>query len=101
MATYEEDRWEYLSPRFREAHNTLRAARGLPPIPPPAVDRYVPPQRQTVTLADPDDPEIKAEIKANALQLFGPSGIRFGRGDEGFSDEQAARRAVEPDEGWR
>jgi hypothetical protein len=41
--TYEEANWDKLSPKFRAAHNRLRQARGLPPIPPPKVDNYKPP----------------------------------------------------------
>jgi len=48
--------WAKLSPLFRAAHNRLRRARGLPPIPPPKVDRYKPP-RGSVWPVDPADPE--------------------------------------------
>lgn len=77
--SYEEDNWDRLSPRFRDAHNRLRQARGLETIPPPKVDRYVAPQQRAVTAIDPNDPEVMREIRARAMAL----GIRGG--DEGFT----------------
>jgi hypothetical protein len=55
--TYEVDRWPYLSPKFRTAHNRLRVARGQPPIPPPKVDLYVPPSGPKPKPTDPADKE--------------------------------------------
>lgn len=57
--TYEEARWPRLSPSFRAAHNRLRIARGLAPLPPPKVDLYVPP-RVPAKLIDPNAPELRA-----------------------------------------
>src|ERR1700733_14522342 len=78
MASYEEDRWEYLSPRRRDAINRLRQARGQFTIPPPKVDRYTPPPPRPIVLADPNDPELIREIRARGMMLGLPDG------DEGF-----------------
>jgi hypothetical protein len=75
--SYEEARWEFLSPRFREAHNRLRQQRGLSPIPPPKIDRYVPPPR-TLGNWDPSNAEWRA-----ALREYDPM-LMFGGGAEGF-----------------
>ena len=63
------------------------------------MDRYVQPQRRTISLVDPNDSETEAEIKQHVRQLFGAGGMRFGRRDEGLADEQSARRVAEADEG--
>jgi hypothetical protein len=62
LANYEKAKWPYLSPRFRETHNRLREARGLPPIPAPAVDKYVSPPlpRLIEPSYGPDSPEVLA-----------------------------------------
>jgi hypothetical protein len=59
MADFSEQYWARLSPAFRRAHNKLLIARGLPPIPDPKVDQYVPP-RGMVRSIDPADPEAVA-----------------------------------------
>jgi hypothetical protein len=56
--TYEEANWARLSPLFRAAHNKLRQARGLPTIPPPAVDLYVKPKAPLIKPFDPTDKEF-------------------------------------------
>src|SRR4029077_9154851 len=43
--SYEEANWARLSPTFRTVHNRLRQLRGMPTIPPPEIDLYVPPER--------------------------------------------------------
>ena len=58
--TYEEATWAKLSPTFRAAHNRLRQLRGMPTIPPPEVDLYVPPAPTAVRPFDPADPEAIA-----------------------------------------
>jgi hypothetical protein len=58
--TYEEANWARLSPTFRAAHNRLRQLRGMPTIPPPEVDLYVPPPPTAVRPFDPADPEAIA-----------------------------------------
>jgi hypothetical protein len=59
MAGFSKQYWARLSPAFRHAHNKLLIARGLPPIPDPKIDQYVPP-RGTVRPIDPADPEAAA-----------------------------------------
>jgi len=78
-ASYEETHWAELSPVFRTAHNRLRRMRGLPAIPEPAVDRYVPRQAQ-IRPVDPNDREARAAAREFIGQpVLGP------RGDEGFT----------------
>jgi hypothetical protein len=77
--TYEEANWARLSPVFRAAHNRLRQARGLPTIPPPAVDLYVKPQAPLIKPFDPTDKEF---VKATREFL---GGSLMGGGREGFS----------------
>jgi hypothetical protein len=93
--TYEEERWAYLSPAFRAAHNRLRQQRGLPTISPPKIDFYVPPPPQTARAADP------VEATAAARSFLGHS--LMAGGDEGFAiqgnrvtDAQLARKAQLP-----
>lgn len=63
--SYETENWAKLSPRFRDAHNKLRVARGEPPIPPPVVDEYVPPPPSSKLITvDPTDPELVREYRA-------------------------------------
>ena len=63
MPSYEESHWAHLSPRFREAHNRLRATKGLPPIPDPKVDLYVPPPPRKVSQFDPSNTEFIAAVR--------------------------------------
>jgi len=77
MGSYEEANWDRLSPIYREAHNRLRAARGQAPIPPPEVDRYVPPP-PAIRPFDPNDREAIA-----AARQFGGTPIMGPRGSEG------------------
>jgi hypothetical protein len=51
--SYAEANWPRLSPAFRAAHNELRQARGLLPIPPPEIDLYTPPQRGRSEFREP------------------------------------------------
>lgn len=77
--TYEEANWARLSPTFRAAHNRLRQARGLPTLPPPAVDLYVAPQRPLIRTFDPTDKEFVAATR----EYLGST--LMGGGVEGFS----------------
>jgi hypothetical protein len=80
--TYEEANWAKLSPAFREAHNKLRAIRGIPPIPPPAIDLYRPP---AIRRADPKELEmLRREQQAAKAQFLGERRI-MGGGREGFT----------------
>jgi ribosomal protein L12E/L44/L45/RPP1/RPP2 len=74
--SYEAENWARLSPRFRQAHNRLRAARGIAPIPEPEVDLYVPPPAREIETFDPRSEEGVAA----ARQFLGP----VIAGDEGF-----------------
>lgn len=76
--TYEEAKWAYLSPEFRDAHNRLRQARKLPPIPPPSVDMYVKP-KSTIKPFDPADKEFVAATR----EFLGST--LMGGGNEGFT----------------
>ena len=76
--SYEEVHWATLSPRYREAHNRLRKARGQAPIPPPQVDLYKPPPPQIRTF-DPMDREA-----LSAARGFMGTPI-MGGGSEGFT----------------
>jgi hypothetical protein len=58
MRTYEEEHWARLSPRFRDVHNRLRTLRGLPPIPPPKIDLWLPPRGAKPIAWDPHDDEL-------------------------------------------
>lgn len=62
--SYESENWPRLSPRRRDAHNALRAARGQPPIAPPKVDEYVPPKPSAHSLHTVDYGELVAEYRA-------------------------------------
>jgi hypothetical protein len=78
--TYEEANWPRLAPSFREAHNRHRQARGLPAIPPPAVDLYVapketPPVRKFV---------MDAEAQAAARSFLRSDGVPPLPGGEAF-----------------
>jgi hypothetical protein len=67
--TYEEMNWAKLSPAFREAHNWLRILQGEPPLPPPAIDLYVPPKAaEKIKQLDPIDPEFLQR----AQEFIGP-----------------------------
>ena len=80
MASYEEDRWAYLSPSRRNAVNRLRQARGQQTIPPPKIDLYVAPPPRSIQPVDMNDPAIMREIRAHGAAL----GFQVGRGEEGF-----------------
>lgn len=92
--TYEEAKWARLSPAFRAAHNRLLQARGMPTIPPPKIDLYVPPRlKENVRVFKMDDPETQAAVRA---ALRPPDGTPMMLpGAEGFED-RGARHA-----GWR
>src|SRR5262245_35124204 len=51
--SYEEANWPKLSPMFRKAHNSLRVAKGLSPIPEPKIDLWVPPAMRKGEKFDP------------------------------------------------
>lgn len=78
--SYETENWAKLSPAFREAHNRLRTAKGLAPLPPPAVDLYVAPPRRTLVVADGSDPELIAEYRRSTAEFDN----RLRNGAEGF-----------------
>ena len=120
MQSYEEARWAYLSPKFREAHNKLRVTKGLPPIPDPKIDKYVPPKPQKVKPFDPSDKEFVAAVRefhggampgawaqGEGLTINGQP-VSFGLNDEERAREIVARqqqraRAVagDVDQGFR
>jgi hypothetical protein len=75
--TYEEANWAKLSPTFRAAHNRLRQARGLSPLPPPAVDLYVAPPKPVIRPTDFSSPEFIG----NAREFLGGT---LTPGAEGF-----------------
>lgn len=77
--TYEEANWAKLSPVFRASHNRLRQARGLPTLPPPAVDLYVAPQKPLIMPFDPANPDF---VRATR-EFLGPT--LMGGGNEGFT----------------
>lgn len=77
--SYEEARWAYLSPEFRAAHNRRLQAKGLPTIPPPAVDMYVKPNAPALRPFDPTDKEFVAATR----EFLGAS--MMGGGNEGFT----------------
>lgn len=60
---YEEANWAKLSPKFRDTHNKLRVARGMPTLSPPKVDLYVPPPPTPIRTFDPSDPEFIAAAR--------------------------------------
>jgi hypothetical protein len=67
--SYEEANWAKLSPAFRQAHNWLLILQGEPPLPPPAIDLYVPPKAAEKTKQfDPADPELLQ----SAREFIGP-----------------------------
>jgi hypothetical protein len=80
--SYEEVNWPRLSPAFREAHNRHRQARGLPAIPPPAVDLYVPPKEPPRMRAQSAD-DIR-ETQAAAREFLRPTGVAMLPGAEAF-----------------
>lgn len=81
--SYEEANWAKLSPVFRQTHNRLRQAKGLPTIPPPAIDLYVAPRQPVIRPFDASDKEVAVAI-ANA-RFFDGGGMLMGGGNEGFS----------------
>lgn len=75
---YEVDNWPWLSPEFRAAHNRRLQARGLPTIPPPAIDLYV--KRPSVIRSiDYSDKEVIGATR----EFLG--GSMMGGGQEGFT----------------
>lgn len=77
--SYEEANWARLSPVFRATHNRLRQTRGLPTIPPPKIDLYVPPKAPLIRTFDPADKEF---VKATREFL---GATLMGGGTEGFT----------------
>lgn len=78
--SYEEDNWAKLSPKFRNAHNRLRQVRGLPTIPPPKIDLYVPPRAPMLRRFDPGNPEFIAaarEFNGGRIPFAGAQGEGF------------------------
>jgi hypothetical protein len=80
--TYEEARWPWLSPERRAAHNRLLQARGMPTIPPPRIDMYVPPRAPVIKPFDPNDKEFLEAIREADPRLPTMGGQR---GEEGFT----------------
>jgi hypothetical protein len=78
--SYETANWSKLSPRFREAHNKLRAARHEAPIPPPIKDEYVAPPPRPIVSVDTPDAEFIAEYRAATARF--DAALR--NGTEGF-----------------
>ena len=87
--SYEEDNWPRLSPRFRDAHNALRVARGQPAIPSPVKDEYVTPIARKVVEVDLADPEFQQEIRALTRNFD----ARLSQGSEGFDIREHSRAA--------
>ena len=83
--TWEEARWDTLPPKFRDSHNRRRVLKGLPPIPPPKIDRYVPKRGPKPTPFDPNDKEFLAAVR----QFNGGSmpGVGAWALDQGFTIE--------------
>ena len=81
--TYEEANWAKLSPKFREAHNKLRVARGMAPIPEPKKDLWVQPRAPVVKPYDFSDPEFIAVARSFERPLINIPG------NEGFSRRKA------------
>jgi hypothetical protein len=77
--SYEEANWAKLSPAFRNAHNRLRQLKGLPTIPPPKIDLYVPPRGPALKPFDPSNPEFLQSVREFTGPIFGP------KGGEGFT----------------
>lgn len=78
--SYEEANWAKLSPAFREAHNRLRAARGMPAIPPPKIDLYVPRRGPPPVPFDPSNREFIAaarEFNGGRIPFAGAQGEGF------------------------
>lgn len=65
---YVKANWARLSPKFRDAHNRYRQARGMETIPPPKKDLYVHKRGPTVK---PYDFSSK-EFLASAREFLGP-----------------------------
>ena len=81
--SYEEARWAYLSPTFRAAHNRLRIARGMEPLPPPLIDHYKPPPPTQLVPWDPNNAEWRAARLAYERGV-GSEGQMMGGIGEGF-----------------
>lgn len=83
MLSYEEAHWSKLSPKFREAHNRHRVAKGLPAFPPPVKDEYVPPMPRKVLPVVISEADAMAEYRAQT-GAFDAMLSRMGKG-EGFT----------------
>ena len=77
--SYEEANWAKLSPMFREAHNRLRVARGMSPIPPPKIDRWIPPKMRGKPM------DMSGKEFTGAMREFMGGGL-MGGGGEGFEN---------------
>jgi hypothetical protein len=66
LREYTPDEWERMPPVLRRAANRLRELRGLPVIPPPAVDRSpAPPPKPALTRFDHPATRRLARVKGN------------------------------------
>lgn len=99
--TYEEANWAKLSPKFRDAHNRLRQARGQETLPPPKIDLYVPPPPRQVRAFDPSNAEFIGAVRefhGGAVPFAGAQGEGFTINGSAVSfnlnDEERARDAV-------
>jgi hypothetical protein len=90
---FEEANWARLSPAFRAAHNRLRQARGVEPLPEPKIDLYVPPRGPRPLPFDPTNREFVAATREFLGQpMMGP------RGGEGFEIRQTPGVSVTPEQ---
>ena len=81
--SYEEVNWARLSPMFRKSHNQLRVLKGLPPIPDPKVDLWVPPKLRKVAKIDEQSPDAVAAMREF---LRGGAPMMGAPGSQGFED---------------
>lgn len=89
-ASYEEANWAKLSPTFRAAHNRLRRMRGLPSLPEPVIDLYVPPPAQIRPLDLNDARAAMREFVGNAIMADGAQGFTINGKEIGASQRRAA-----------